>query len=90
MTRREKLRILKGMKKELIAHEGDGVYFLCWIWSWVTGKHYTMANLTELGLVRPKGVDEKDSFGFTNPWWPTGDYTSRLRALNKAIKKLQP
>ena len=83
MTKREKLRILKAMKVKLAEREKIGHYgYLCLCYREVQGLRYTPYPdvLLRLGITRPKRVW----------WWTKFDYTSRLRALNKAIRKLEP
>ena len=90
MTKREKLRILKAMKVRLAECKDQGwVGYLCMcyrdamkklLFGWLPSED----KIIELGITRPRGYKKYDG------WWDDFDYTSRLRALNKAIRKLEP
>ena len=87
MTKREKLRILKAMKVELAEREKqERVGYLCGCYREARGWNKTRHPdpLLELGITRPRGYTKYLG------WWHNFDYTSRLRALNKAIRKLEP
>lgn len=81
MNKREKLKILKAMYKQV--QRQTPPFGLCEAYSYVTEQyHVNDSHLTDLGISKPRKKYTKDW------WWDWNDRTVRLSAITRALKKL--
>lgn len=91
MTNETKLMVLYALKKHLYDNNlsGNALYICNGIAYCISGR-YDYSSFCEFkeyfNQQRPKRVKKED---IGRGWWPRYDYASRLRFLNRLIKKLE-